>query len=109
VVADARTGPALAQLATTSANNRTEVADAADATVAGGLEARAQARVERPRRDLSAKCPGSPNALTGPIVDDGRATVEKGELSTDRRQGGSLHCVARTGLGFIRKSGNSSE
>ena len=35
VVAVARTGPALAELATTSANIRTEVADAADATVAG--------------------------------------------------------------------------
>ena len=34
VVAVARTGPALAELATTSANIRTEVADAADATVA---------------------------------------------------------------------------
>jgi NAD(P)-dependent dehydrogenase (short-subunit alcohol dehydrogenase family) len=37
VVAVARSGPALAELATTSANIRTEVADAADATVAGGL------------------------------------------------------------------------
>jgi NAD(P)-dependent dehydrogenase (short-subunit alcohol dehydrogenase family) len=37
VVAVARTGPALAELATTSANIRTEVADAADATVAGSL------------------------------------------------------------------------
>jgi NAD(P)-dependent dehydrogenase (short-subunit alcohol dehydrogenase family) len=34
VVAVARTGPALAELATTNANIRTEVADAADATVA---------------------------------------------------------------------------
>ena len=34
VVAVARTGPALAELATTSANIATEVADAADATVA---------------------------------------------------------------------------
>src|SRR5258708_16631456 len=37
VVAVARTGPALAELAATSANIRTEVADAADATVAGRL------------------------------------------------------------------------
>jgi NAD(P)-dependent dehydrogenase (short-subunit alcohol dehydrogenase family) len=37
VVAVARTGPALAELATTSANIRTEVADAADATVASRL------------------------------------------------------------------------
>jgi NAD(P)-dependent dehydrogenase (short-subunit alcohol dehydrogenase family) len=37
VVAVARTGPALAELATTSANVRTEVADAADATVAWRL------------------------------------------------------------------------
>jgi len=37
VVAVARTGPALAELATTSANIRTEVADAADATVARSL------------------------------------------------------------------------
>lgn len=37
VVAVARTGPALAELATTSANIRTEVADAADATVAWSL------------------------------------------------------------------------
>src|SRR3954454_4633716 len=37
VVAVARTGPALAELASTSANIRTEVADAADATVAGSL------------------------------------------------------------------------
>jgi NAD(P)-dependent dehydrogenase (short-subunit alcohol dehydrogenase family) len=37
VVAVARTGPALAELATTSANIRAEVADAADATVAWGL------------------------------------------------------------------------
>jgi NAD(P)-dependent dehydrogenase (short-subunit alcohol dehydrogenase family) len=37
VVAVARTGPALAELATTSANIRTEVADAADATVARRL------------------------------------------------------------------------
>jgi NAD(P)-dependent dehydrogenase (short-subunit alcohol dehydrogenase family) len=37
VVAVARTGQALAELATTSANIRTEVADAADATVAGSL------------------------------------------------------------------------
>jgi NAD(P)-dependent dehydrogenase (short-subunit alcohol dehydrogenase family) len=37
VVAVARSGPALAELATTSANIRTEVADAADATVAGSL------------------------------------------------------------------------
>src|SRR2546428_12861319 len=37
VVAVARTGPALAELATTSANIRTEVADAADATVAWNL------------------------------------------------------------------------
>jgi NAD(P)-dependent dehydrogenase (short-subunit alcohol dehydrogenase family) len=37
VVAVARTGPALAELATTSANLRTEVADAADATVAWSL------------------------------------------------------------------------
>jgi NAD(P)-dependent dehydrogenase (short-subunit alcohol dehydrogenase family) len=37
VVAVARTGPALAELAKTSANIRTEVADAADATVAGSL------------------------------------------------------------------------
>jgi NADP-dependent 3-hydroxy acid dehydrogenase YdfG len=37
VVAVARTGPALAELANTSANIRTEVADAADATVAGSL------------------------------------------------------------------------
>jgi NAD(P)-dependent dehydrogenase (short-subunit alcohol dehydrogenase family) len=34
VVAVARTGPALAELATTTANIRSEVADAADATVA---------------------------------------------------------------------------
>jgi NAD(P)-dependent dehydrogenase (short-subunit alcohol dehydrogenase family) len=37
VVAVARTGPALAELATTSTNIRTEVADAADATVAWSL------------------------------------------------------------------------
>jgi NAD(P)-dependent dehydrogenase (short-subunit alcohol dehydrogenase family) len=37
VVAVRRTGPALAELATTSANIQTEVADAADATVAWGL------------------------------------------------------------------------
>jgi NAD(P)-dependent dehydrogenase (short-subunit alcohol dehydrogenase family) len=37
VVAVARTGPALAELATTSPNIRTEVADAADATVAWSL------------------------------------------------------------------------
>ena len=37
VVAVARTGPALAELATTSANIRTELADAADATVAWSL------------------------------------------------------------------------
>jgi NAD(P)-dependent dehydrogenase (short-subunit alcohol dehydrogenase family) len=37
VVAVARSGPALAELATTSANIRTEAADAADATVAGSL------------------------------------------------------------------------
>jgi NAD(P)-dependent dehydrogenase (short-subunit alcohol dehydrogenase family) len=37
VVAVARSGPALAELATTSASIRTEVADAADATVAGSL------------------------------------------------------------------------
>jgi NAD(P)-dependent dehydrogenase (short-subunit alcohol dehydrogenase family) len=37
VVAVARTGPALAELATTSANIRTEVADAADATVAWSM------------------------------------------------------------------------
>jgi NAD(P)-dependent dehydrogenase (short-subunit alcohol dehydrogenase family) len=37
VVAVARTGPALAELANTSANIRTEVADAADATVAWSL------------------------------------------------------------------------
>ena len=37
MVAVARTGPALAELATTSANIRTEVADAADATVAWSL------------------------------------------------------------------------
>jgi NAD(P)-dependent dehydrogenase (short-subunit alcohol dehydrogenase family) len=37
VVAVARSGPALAELATTSANIRTDVADAADATVAGSL------------------------------------------------------------------------
>jgi NAD(P)-dependent dehydrogenase (short-subunit alcohol dehydrogenase family) len=37
VVAVARNGPALAELATTSANVRTEVADAADATVAWSL------------------------------------------------------------------------
>jgi NAD(P)-dependent dehydrogenase (short-subunit alcohol dehydrogenase family) len=37
VVAVARTGPALAELATTNANIRTEVADAADATVAPSL------------------------------------------------------------------------
>jgi NAD(P)-dependent dehydrogenase (short-subunit alcohol dehydrogenase family) len=37
VVAVARTGPALAELAATSANIRAEVADAADATVAGSL------------------------------------------------------------------------
>jgi NAD(P)-dependent dehydrogenase (short-subunit alcohol dehydrogenase family) len=37
VVAVARTGPALAELATTSANIRTEVADAADAAVAWSL------------------------------------------------------------------------
>src|SRR5258708_2815391 len=37
VVAVARTGPALAELATTSANIRTEVADAADATVTWSL------------------------------------------------------------------------
>jgi NAD(P)-dependent dehydrogenase (short-subunit alcohol dehydrogenase family) len=37
VVAVARTGPALAELATTSANIRTEVADATDATVALSL------------------------------------------------------------------------
>ena len=37
VVAIARSGPALAELATTSANIRTEVADATDATAAGSL------------------------------------------------------------------------
>ena len=37
VVAVARSGPAIAELATTSANIRTEVADATDATVAGTL------------------------------------------------------------------------
>src|SRR5438132_5571247 len=37
VVAVARSGPALAELATTSANIRTEVADAADGTVAWSL------------------------------------------------------------------------
>ena len=37
VVAVARTGPALAELAATSANIRTEVADAADATAAWSL------------------------------------------------------------------------
>jgi NAD(P)-dependent dehydrogenase (short-subunit alcohol dehydrogenase family) len=37
VVAVARSGPAMAELATTSANIRTEVADATDATVAGSL------------------------------------------------------------------------
>src|SRR6266540_7552045 len=37
VVAVARTGPALAELATTSANIRIEVADAGEATVAAGL------------------------------------------------------------------------
>ena len=37
VVAVARTGPALAELATTSANIRTEVADATDATVPWSL------------------------------------------------------------------------
>src|ERR1019366_7742156 len=37
VVAVARTGPALAELATTSANIQTEVADAADATVPWSL------------------------------------------------------------------------
>jgi NAD(P)-dependent dehydrogenase (short-subunit alcohol dehydrogenase family) len=37
VVAVARTGPALAELAATSANIRTEVADAAEETVAGSL------------------------------------------------------------------------
>jgi len=37
VVAVARTGPALAELAATSPNIRTEVADAADATVAWSL------------------------------------------------------------------------
>jgi len=37
VVAVARTGPAFAELATTSANIRTEVADAADAMVAWSL------------------------------------------------------------------------
>jgi NAD(P)-dependent dehydrogenase (short-subunit alcohol dehydrogenase family) len=37
VVALARTGPALAELAITSANIRAEVADAADATVAGSV------------------------------------------------------------------------
>jgi NAD(P)-dependent dehydrogenase (short-subunit alcohol dehydrogenase family) len=37
VVAVARTGPALAELATTSPNIRTEVAYAAEATVAGRL------------------------------------------------------------------------
>src|SRR6266536_644856 len=37
VVAVARTGPALAELATTSANIRTEVADAGDATAAASL------------------------------------------------------------------------
>jgi NAD(P)-dependent dehydrogenase (short-subunit alcohol dehydrogenase family) len=37
VIAVARTGPALAELATSSANIRTEVADAADATVAWSL------------------------------------------------------------------------
>ena len=37
VVAVARTGPALAELATTSANIRTEVADAAEPTVAWSL------------------------------------------------------------------------
>jgi NAD(P)-dependent dehydrogenase (short-subunit alcohol dehydrogenase family) len=37
VVAVARSGPALADLATTSANIRTEVADAGDPTAAGSL------------------------------------------------------------------------
>ncbi len=37
VVSVARSGPALAELATTSPNIRTEVADAADATVAWSL------------------------------------------------------------------------
>jgi hypothetical protein len=37
VVTVARTGPALAELAATSANIRTEVADAADETVAWSL------------------------------------------------------------------------
>jgi len=37
VVAVARTGPAFAELATTSANIRTEVADAAEAMVAWSL------------------------------------------------------------------------
>jgi hypothetical protein len=37
VAAVAQTGPALAEPATTSANIRTEVADAADATVAWSL------------------------------------------------------------------------
>src|SRR5260370_22106709 len=40
VVAVARSGPALAELATTSANIRTEVADATDATVARSLRDR---------------------------------------------------------------------
>jgi NAD(P)-dependent dehydrogenase (short-subunit alcohol dehydrogenase family) len=42
VVAVARTGAALAELAATSANIRTEVADGADATVAGSLLGRYQ-------------------------------------------------------------------
>ncbi|HWD69705.1 MAG TPA: SDR family oxidoreductase, partial [Solirubrobacteraceae bacterium] len=42
VVAVARTGPELAELANTSANIRIEVADATDATVAGGLLGRYQ-------------------------------------------------------------------
>src|SRR5712664_79756 len=50
VVAVARTGPALAELATTSANIRTEVADAADATVAWSLLAtRPRTRVPKRR------------------------------------------------------------
>ena len=45
VVAVARNGPALAELATTSANIRTEVADAADAAVAWSLVDRYQPEV----------------------------------------------------------------
>ena len=45
VVAVARTGPALAELAATSANIRTEVADAADSTVAWSLVDRYEPQV----------------------------------------------------------------